>query len=135
MLNALGILSASFGTIGVQSPVLNIEGSMTTPDAVTVHKTLHELDGKGVKVVAMEASSHGLDQDRLAGIEFAVSAFTNITQDHLDYHGDMGTYFNAKMKLFCERTAANGVVVLNADIDEYETMRAQILHQGLRVIS
>lgn len=135
LLNGLGILSASFGTIGVQSPVLKIEGAMTTPDAVTVHKTLHELDGKGVKVVALEASSHGLDQDRLAGIEFAVSAFTNITQDHLDYHGDMGTYFNAKMKLFCERTAANGVVILNADIDEYETMRAQILQQGLRVIS
>lgn len=135
LLNGLGILSASFGTIGVHSPVLDSEGSMTTPDAVTVHKTLHELNDRGVKVVAMEASSHGLDQDRLAGIDFAVSAFTNITQDHLDYHGDMAAYFNAKMKLFCERTAANGVVVLNADIPEFETMRAQILQKGLRVIS
>lgn len=135
ILGELGIIAASFGTIGVESPVYKKDGSMTTPGADEVHKTLHTLNEKGVQAVAMEASSHGLDQERLSGIEFDVSGFTNITQDHLDYHGDMATYLKAKMKLFLQRTAQNGVVVLNADIPEYETMRAQIANRGLRIIS
>lgn len=135
LLNEMGVLTASFGTIGVDSPVYRQDGSLTTPDAVSVHKTVHELQDKGVQVVAMEASSHGLDQDRLAGIDFAVTGFTNLTQDHLDYHGDMGAYLNAKMKLFLQRTAVQGAVVLNADIQEYQTMRQAVEEKGLRVIS
>lgn len=135
LMNAMGICTASMGTIGISSPVYTISGSMTTPDTVAVHQNLHALEQVGVQVVAMEASSHGLDQERLAGIEFGVTGFTNITQDHLDYHGNMQAYLEAKMKLFLERTTIGGTVVLNADILEFDEMKTAIEQKGLRVIS
>lgn len=135
LMNTLKIMAASMGTIGVNSPVLVKEGSMTTPDTVVIHQNLAELQNAGVRVVAMEASSHGLDQDRLAGIRFKASGFTNITQDHLDYHKDMASYFKAKKRLFLERMMPGGTVVLNADIPEFADMKQEISAAGFSVLS
>jgi len=98
---------------------------------------LHLLQDKGVQLVALEASSHGLDQNRLDGLDFDVTGFTNITRDHLDYHKTMEAYLAAKMHLFLDRTKQGGTVVLNADVPEYADMRTAIesAHPDLRVLS
>ena len=135
IMNKYNVVTASMGTIGVASPVLNIEGSMTTPDAVTLNKTLNLLQEKGIQAVAMEASSHGLDQGRLAGNQIIAGAFTNLTRDHLDYHKTMENYLAAKAKLFSECVADNGIAVLNADVPEYDYLKKICLKRGLQVIS
>ena len=89
---ALGDAAASIGTIGVVSPKREIYGSLTTPDPVALHRTLDELAGEGVTHLAMEASSHGLDQHRLDGVRIAAGAFTNLSRDHLDYHPTLEAY-------------------------------------------
>lgn len=98
--DALEIISASIGTLGVQGRVMNLAGGMTTPDPVTLHKILADLAAKGAQHVAMEASSHGIDQYRLDGVALKAAAFTNLTHDHLDYHRSMDAYFDAKARLF-----------------------------------
>ena len=135
LLNAVGIKAASLGTIGVDMGTAHQEGSMTTPDAVTLNKTLQSLQKQGVKVVALEASSHGLDQGRLMGLTLKAGAFTNLTQDHLDYHKTMEAYLTAKEKLFTECVEKGGVAVLNADIPEFRALEKRALAQGERVIS
>ena len=135
IMNKLGTLTASMGTIGVASPIINIEGSMTTPDAVTLNQTLHLLQEKGIQAVAMEASSHGLDQGRLTGNPIVAAAFTNLTRDHLDYHKTMENYLNAKAKLFAEYVQENGTAVLNADIPEHDFLKSLCTKRGLKIIS
>src|SRR6202035_2930383 len=83
---ALGHRAASIGTIGIVSPRGETYGSLTTPDPVALHRSLDALAGEGVTHLAIEASSHGLDQYRLDGLRIAAAAFTNISRDHLDYH-------------------------------------------------
>ncbi len=83
---ALGRKAASLGTIGIVKPDGAVYGSLTTPDPVTLHETLAQLAGEGVTHLAMEASSHGLDQYRLDGVKLSAAAFTNLGRDHLDYH-------------------------------------------------
>ena len=83
---ALGHQAASIGTVGVVSPKGEVYGSLTTPDPVELHRTLDELAGEGVTHLALEASSHGLDQHRLDGVRIAAGGFTNLSRDHLDYH-------------------------------------------------
>ncbi|MBR5130620.1 MAG: UDP-N-acetylmuramoyl-L-alanyl-D-glutamate--2,6-diaminopimelate ligase [Alphaproteobacteria bacterium] len=134
IMNALGIASASVGTIGINSPLLKKTGSMTTPDTCVIHENLHQLELAGVKTVAMEASSHGLDQNRLDGITFEAGAFTNLTQDHLDYHKTMDTYWSAKIKLF-DRIKNGGYAVLNADIEEFDQLKNISEQKGLHIIS
>jgi len=75
-------------------------GTLTTPDALRVHQVLASCRAKGARYAVMEVSSHGLEQERLAGVEFTTAVFTNLTRDHLDYHGDMATYAAAKQRLF-----------------------------------
>lgn len=135
ILNSIGYCAASLGTLGIESPVLKTGGSMTTPDCVTLHRSLKKLADKGVEFVAMEASSHGLAQGRLDGISFLGSGFTNLTRDHLDYHGTMENYFAAKIRLFSERTDLNGTVVLNADVPEFQTLEAIAQKRNIRVFS
>ena len=135
LLNAIGIKTASLGTIGVDMGEKHVAGSMTTPDAVTLNKTLQLLENEGVRVVALEASSHGLDQGRLKGLTFRAGAFTNLTQDHLDYHRTMEAYLKAKEKLFSEYVAVDGVAVLNADIPEFNSLKQIAESRGERVIS
>ena len=135
LMNKLGVLTASMGTIGVSSPVFNLEGSMTTPDAVTLNQTLYQLQEKGVQAVVMEASSHGLDQGRLAGNPIVAGAFTNLTRDHLDYHKTMENYLAAKAKLFSECIQDHGTAVLNADVPEYEILKEICLKRDLQIVS
>jgi UDP-N-acetylmuramoyl-L-alanyl-D-glutamate--2,6-diaminopimelate ligase len=116
---ATGRRAASIGTLGVDGPDGLRPGSMTTPDPVTLHEILADLAHDGVDHAVMEASSHGLDQYRLDGVRIAAAAFTNLTQDHLDYHGTMAAYFAAKLRLFEHVLAPGGVAVLNADIPEF----------------
>ncbi len=135
LLNKLGISSASLGTIGVDRPNQHRTGQMTTPDAVTLNKTLNELQNDGVRVVALEASSHGLEQGRLRGITFQAGAFTNLTQDHLDYHKTMECYFSAKCKLFTDYLNETAVAVLNADDPVFNRLKQLAEKQQKKVVS
>lgn len=110
-----GRVSASLGTIGVVSPKTTVYGSLTTPDPVSLHKTLAALAGEGTTHLAMEASSHGLDQHRLDGVRIAAAAFTNLGRDHLDYHATVEDYFAAKMRLFKELLPPDKPAVINRD--------------------
>lgn len=131
----LGHLSASLGTLGVIGPDWVIDGKLTTPDPVHLARLLAECAARGVTHLCMEASSHGLDQHRLAGVALAAGGFTNLSRDHLDYHGDMDAYLAAKARLFGEAVGEGGAAVLNADIPEYPTLRATAEKAGLRVLS
>lgn len=99
-LTASGRDSGYVGTLGVALKGRVAGGELTTADAVTVHRQLAQLRAAGASCVAMEVSSHALDQQRVAGVRFKVAAFTNLTRDHLDYHGDMAHYGAAKSRLF-----------------------------------
>ena len=108
---ALGYRAASIGTIGVVSPRGETYGSLTTPDPVALHRSLDALAGDGVTHLAIEASSHGLDQYRLDGLRIAAGGFTNITRDHLDYHPSFEAYLAAKLRLFEDLLAPGGAAV------------------------
>jgi len=107
--------AASIGTIGVITADEARYGSLTTPDPVTLHKTLCQLANAGIDHLAMEASSHGLDQYRLDGVQLKAAAFTNLGRDHLDYHPDLESYLNAKLRLFAELLPAGGTAIVNSD--------------------
>lgn len=111
----LGFQAASVGTLGVVAPNGAIYGSLTTPDPVTLHATLARLAAEGVTHLAMEASSHGLDQRRLDGVRLTAGAFTNLSRDHLDYHLTFEAYLAAKLRLFEELLAPGQVAVIDAD--------------------
>ncbi|HTE14059.1 MAG TPA: Mur ligase family protein, partial [Burkholderiales bacterium] len=98
--NQLGRRCAVAGTLGNGFPDALEAGANTTPDAAWLHGKLRDWYGEGARAVAMEVSSHGLDQGRVAGVEFDVAMFTNLTRDHLDYHGSMNRYRRAKARLF-----------------------------------
>lgn len=109
---------ASLGTLGVRGPGLCREGKLTTPDTASLHAELADLKAAGIEHLAMEASSHGLDQYRLDGVQISAAAYTNLSRDHLDYHKDMDDYFQAKERLFTDVMPEGRVAVVNAD-DEY----------------
>jgi UDP-N-acetylmuramoyl-L-alanyl-D-glutamate--2,6-diaminopimelate ligase len=110
-----GHAAASLGTIGVVAPGGSTYGSLTTPDPVTLHRTLDGLAADGVTHLAVEASSHGLDQRRLDGLRLAAGAFTNLSHDHLDYHADAADYLRAKLRLFDTLLQARQPAVIDAD--------------------
>ncbi|MBL8698714.1 MAG: UDP-N-acetylmuramoyl-L-alanyl-D-glutamate--2,6-diaminopimelate ligase [Alphaproteobacteria bacterium] len=130
----LGRSAASLGTLGIVAPHMVRSGALTTPDPVALHQDLAELAGAGVTHVAMEASSHGLDQFRLDGVRLKAAAFTNLSRDHLDYHPTMVAYLAAKQRLFTELLPAGGTAVLNADAPEFETLAAAARARGQRII-
>ncbi len=113
-----GVKSASLGTLGLTSEHAEGHNIMTTPDPVKLHALLVDLKAAGVNHLAMESSSHGLHQYRLDGVKPRVAAFTNLSQDHLDYHETMGDYFAAKARLFTDILPRDGYAVVNID-DEY----------------
>ncbi len=131
----LGQKAASLGTLGLQPPRPDAPISLTTPDPIDLHRCLAALAGDGIDHLAMEASSHGLDQYRLDGVEVRAAAFTNLSRDHLDYHGSPAAYLAAKQRLFGELVTPGGAAVLNADTPEYETLRATSQARGLTVLS
>src|SRR3954469_23567973 len=114
---ALGKPAASLGTVGVTGPNGTIPLSHTTPDPVEIHELLAKLKADGVDRLAIEASSHGLDQHRLDGVKIAACGFTNITRDHMDYHPTFDDYLAAKLRLFTEVVQDSGVAVVNADAE------------------
>lgn len=131
----LGLKAASIGTLGVQSAVMTHEYGLTTPDPVALHRMLAELKRAGVEHVVIEASSHGLAQHRLDGVEFSGAAITNLTRDHLDYHRDFEDYAYAKLKLFGEVLPPGNLAVIAADSDIAEEARALAWARGHRVIN
>jgi UDP-N-acetylmuramoyl-L-alanyl-D-glutamate--2,6-diaminopimelate ligase len=112
-----GHRAASLGTLGLVAPGFPTGAGLTTPDPVSLAATLAALAAAGVEHAAMEASSHGLDQFRLDGVSLTAGAFTNLTRDHLDYHGTEAAYRTAKLRLFAELLPAGAVAVVNADMD------------------
>lgn len=111
----MGYKAGMVGTLGISAPGMTKETGMTTPDPVTLQKAMRDLCDAGVGHVVFEASSHGLAQYRLDGINVSVAAFTNLTRDHFDYHGSEENYYYAKARLFGEVMKPGGVAVLNAD--------------------
>src|SRR5204862_1569001 len=114
--------SASIGTVGLVSPTREIYGSLTTPDPIALHRSLDELAGEGVTHLAIEASSHGLDQYRLDGVRVAAGGFTNLSRDHLDYHPTLEAYLAAKLILFERLIVPDGTAVVAADHEYAETV-------------
>lgn len=135
----MGCESASIGTIGVMdrqnSFVASNGASLTTPDPVTLHQALRKLSENGVTHLALEASSHGLDQYRLDGVRVGAAAFTNLSRDHLDYHHTFEAYLAAKMHLFDRVMAPGGVAVLNADSECFEQIASICRARNHKVIS
>ena len=107
--------AASIGTLGVTTADERVTTGLTTPDVVTFLSNVAGLAREGVTHLAFEASSHGLTQYRTEGLRVAAAAFTNLSRDHLDYHGDMAAYLTAKLRLFSEVLADDGTAVVWAD--------------------
>ncbi|HVZ03169.1 UDP-N-acetylmuramoyl-L-alanyl-D-glutamate--2,6-diaminopimelate ligase [Hyphomicrobium sp.] len=131
----LGHKAASLGTIGIVKPDGAVYGPLTTPDPVTLHATLAALADEGVTHLAFEASSHGLDQHRLDGVELSAAAFTNLGRDHMDYHPTEEAYLNAKLRLFTELLQPGQPAVINSDGARFEDVVAAAKTRGLRVLT
>jgi UDP-N-acetylmuramoyl-L-alanyl-D-glutamate--2,6-diaminopimelate ligase len=131
----LGEEAASLGTIGIVSRLLNVYGSLTTPDPIALHRALDELARAGVTHLALEASSHGLDQKRLEGVRLAAAAFTNLSRDHLDYHATFEAYLAAKLRLFTELLSPGAPAVIDADSDVAATVVAAAKARGLKTLT
>jgi UDP-N-acetylmuramoyl-L-alanyl-D-glutamate--2,6-diaminopimelate ligase len=132
---ALGYRAASIGTIGVVSPRGETYGSLTTPDPVALHRSLEALAADGVSHLAIEASSHGLDQYRLDGLQIAAGGFTNITRDHLDYHPSFEAYLAAKLRLFEELLQPGGAAVIDVDHDHADAVVAAAQTRRLSLLT
>ncbi len=136
--DAAGRVSASIGTLGLKCrwevPFQQMSG-LTSPDAISLHQALKNLRLSGINHLVMEASSHGIDQGRCEGVEFSGAAFTSFSQDHLDYHVSMETYFQAKLRLFEEVLPKSGWAVLNADIPEYKALEKVCIRRSVEVLS
>jgi UDP-N-acetylmuramoyl-L-alanyl-D-glutamate--2,6-diaminopimelate ligase len=132
---ALGYSAASLGTIGIVSPRGETYGSLTTPDPVALHRSLDALAGEGVTHLAIEASSHGLDQYRLDGLRIAAAAFTNLSRDHLDYHPTIEAYLAAKLRLFEDLAEPGGDAVIDVDHENAGAVVAAAQKRGLRLIT
>lgn len=136
---SLGLSAASMGTLGVLKQTGNVNQALTgpgltSPDAADAARLLAELASGGVTHLALEASSHGIDQRRLDGVSLKAAAFTNLTQDHLDYHGDMEAYRAAKLRLFDTLLPRGRTAVLNADSEAYSSFAAASIMSGLGVM-
>ncbi len=132
--DAMGETACNLGTTGVEGAWTH-PLKHTTPDPLTLHRALAQAAGQGVTHLAMEASSHGLDQRRLDGVVIKAAGFTNFTQDHLDYHQTFDAYFAAKMGLFDRVLPADGVAVVNIDDPKGPEVAARAGANGARVIT
>ncbi|MDA1098182.1 MAG: UDP-N-acetylmuramoyl-L-alanyl-D-glutamate--2,6-diaminopimelate ligase [Proteobacteria bacterium] len=132
---ALGRSGASLGTLGVNSAPLQRKLAHTTPDPIILHKALRDLAVAGVDHLALEASSHGLEQRRLDGVKVIAAAFTNLSRDHLDYHPDEEAYFQAKTYLFKTVMAPGGTAVLPMGSDLTERLRELCQARGHRIVT
>ena len=115
--HSLGHASASIGTIGLVSPKRTVYGSLTTPDPIALHRQLDEIAGEGVTHLALEASSHGLDQYRLDGMRVSAGGFTNLTRDHMDYHPDVDALPPRQAAAVSRSGCGRWAAVISADHD------------------
>jgi UDP-N-acetylmuramoyl-L-alanyl-D-glutamate--2,6-diaminopimelate ligase len=132
---AIGEQAASIGTVGLVAPGRQLYGSLTTPDPVALHASVDQLAAEGVTHLAMEASSHGLDQRRLDGVRVTAGAFTNLSRDHLDYHPTLEAYLAAKMRLFTDLVEPRGAAVIAADHEYARAVMAAATRRGLRLFT
>ena len=128
---ALGSEAASIGTIGLVTPKEESYGSLTTPDPIELARTLDRLAEDGITHLAMEASSHGLDQHRIDGVRVTVGGFTNLSRDHMDYHATEEAYLAAKLILFERIVAPDGAAVVAADNPYADRVIAAAAGRGL----
>lgn len=131
----LGHHAASLGTTGLMIDGNTISETLTTPEPVALHKMLSDLTVQNISHLALEASSHGLSQYRLDGVQLKAAAFTNISQDHLDYHKSFEDYFAQKMRLFTELVPDEGAVVINIDDDGGAQVSDTIQNRSCQVIT
>ena len=138
----LGLLqkkSASIGTVGIQTNFSHnfandfLATNLTTPDLASLYHNLALLKKHQIDDVAIETSSIGLQQNRLGNLPFSVGCFTNFSQDHLDYHGDMQNYFHSKMLLFSQLLKPTSFAVLNADITQYQQIKQICQNNNLKI--
>jgi UDP-N-acetylmuramoyl-L-alanyl-D-glutamate--2,6-diaminopimelate ligase len=132
---AMGFRAASLGTVGVVSPDGTVALEHTTPDAMTLQEIAAKLSAADVGHLAIEASSHGLDQRRLDGLRIAAAGFTNLSHDHLDYHASLADYFDAKMRLFEELLMPGSAAVINVDTPRGQEAARRARARGLNVWS
>jgi len=132
---ALGFEAGSLGTLGVLSAPYREKLPHTTPEPVTLHRALRRLADGGVERLALEASSHGLDQHRLDGVRLAAAAFTNLSRDHLDYHADADSYFRAKQRLFDSVLPVDGTAVLPAASEHGLALQTLCRERGQHVLT
>lgn len=132
---ACGLPAASLGTVGVETAAGLSPRELTTSDALSLHRDLHALKLQGIDHVAMEASSQGLDQRRVDGMRFRAVGFTNLTQDHLEYHGGIEGYREAKLRLFRELLADEGSAVINSDDPEHLPFLFAALDRGATLLT
>jgi len=130
-----GLVAASLGTVGVVGPSGTQTLAHTTPDPIELHRILASLAKSGVTHLALEASSHGLEQRRIDGVRLAVGAFTNISRDHLDYHPSFVAYFAEKLRLFDELLPPGATAVIDVDSEAGLRVAALAKDRGLSVIS
>lgn len=126
--------AASLGTIGLITPGGETKLDHTTPDAITLHRLLAELEHDGIEYLALEASSHGLDQYRLDGVRIAAAGYTNIGRDHMDYHPDFAHYLAAKLRLF-DLVADDGIAAVNADAAHAEDFIRVAQERHLKLVT
>jgi UDP-N-acetylmuramoyl-L-alanyl-D-glutamate--2,6-diaminopimelate ligase len=131
----MGFRAASLGTVGVVGPSGTQTLAHTTPDPIELHRILADLAKSGVTHLALEASSHGLEQRRVDGLRLAAGAFTNISRDHLDYHSSFEDYFNVKLRLFAELLPQGAGAVIDVDSKAGEQVAALANSRGLSVMS
>jgi len=130
-----GMSAGSLGTLGAAAKNFERKLNHTTPEPVTLHQMLQEMAQSGVTHLAMEVSSHGLAQYRADGVDYSIAAFTNISQDHLDYHDGFDDYFAAKMRLFTDLLPPDGAVVINMDGGGAAEIKNLADESGLKVIT
>jgi len=132
--NLMGLKSSSIGTLGIIGNEEIQDTNITTPDPVLLHKTLEKLYNQSFTHLALEASSHGLSQYRIDNVKIRAAGFTNISQDHLDYHKTMEEYFDAKKRLFTEILPKDNYSVICIDTEEGRELSSIINASGKGVI-
>ncbi len=135
IIELLGEKSASIGTLGILADGFAEQSTLTTPGTEILHQILQKLSQKNINYVAIEASSHGLDQHRLDNVKLKAAAITNFSREHLDYHSTMEKYFAAKMRLFSNILSKNSTAVLNADMEEYPNIVKLCKQREQKIIS
>ena len=135
ILNINNIKAASIGTLGIKYNNKIIKNNLTSPDIITLHKSLEKLKKNNIDNVIIEASSHGLDQNRLDHLNIKAGIFTNFTQDHLDYHKTMKAYLNAKLTLFSKLLPKNSYVISDKSNKHFSILNKISKKRKLKLLS